>query len=51
MSRDIEFEKTLVKMMVWLKETKQECHTKIKGGSFIIVNRRPRKSRITKEDR
>lgn len=51
MSRDIEFEKTLVKLMEWLKETKQECHTKIKGGSFIVVKRHPRKSRITKEPR
>lgn len=47
--RDPEFEKALVGLMVYLKETKQECHTKLKGGSFIIVKRRPSRSRLTGE--
>lgn len=51
MSRDVEFERVLVALMVELKRTGMECHTKIKGGSFIIVKRRPRKSRLTNDNR
>lgn len=44
-------DKTFAELSKWLKANKLECHTKLKGGSFILVKRRPRKSRLTGEPR
>ncbi len=51
MTRDPAFEKAIVGLMQYLKQTGQQAHTKIKGGSLIIVKRRPRRSRLTGEAR
>lgn len=50
MTRDLEFEETLVRLLAYLKATGQEAHT-TRSQTLIIKPRHPKKSRLTGEPR
>jgi len=41
---DLEFDKQIAALSKWCNATNQEVHTKLKGGSFIVVKRKQKVS-------